>query len=199
MRTPIWEHLLLRTPSICKHLLYANTFYIYVRELLYEKIFCMRTPSTWEHLLHQITSSCRIWSRSRPIREHNSTSLKRTPSTSDHEIMPYVVTLKTDGKHVLIGLTGKPMSIAGLFSDTKQKRLFQTALRPHRTHRQAHEHRRSLFFFERGNASPWVSQVFLPFHIYLCYVCAYVHEGGREREREWELERERERERERIT
>jgi hypothetical protein len=39
----------------------------------------------------------------------------------------------------------------------------------------------------------------LPFHIYLCYVCAYVHEGGREREREWELERERERERERIT
>jgi hypothetical protein len=28
--------------------------------------------------------------------------------------MPYVVTLKTDGKHVLIGLTGKPMSIAGL-------------------------------------------------------------------------------------
>jgi hypothetical protein len=41
--------------------------------------------------------------------------------------MPYVVTLKTDGKHVLIGLTGKPMSIAGL--------LF-------------------LFFLERENASP---------------------------------------------
>eukprot|EP00802_Teleaulax_amphioxeia_P019922 Tamp_20177.p1 GENE.Tamp_20177~~Tamp_20177.p1 ORF type:complete len:361 (+),score=102.73 Tamp_20177:39-1085(+) len=33
--------------------------------------------------------------------------------SADHEIMPYIGTLKTDGKHVLIGLTGKPMSIAG--------------------------------------------------------------------------------------
>ena len=109
-----------------------------------------------------------MWSRSRPIREHNSTSLKRTPSASDHEIMPYVVTLKTDGKHVLIGLTGKPMSIAGLFFFLKEET-------------QAHEYRRSFCHFT-----------------FICVMCVRtcMREGERERERESERERERERERE---
>lgn len=33
--------------------------------------------------------------------------------SADHELMPYIGTLKTDGKHVLIGLTGKPFSLPG--------------------------------------------------------------------------------------
>ena len=48
--------------------------------------------------------------------------------SADHEIMPYIGTLKTDGKHVLIGLTGKPMSIAGLccaFSVKRDLRVLQ--------------------------------------------------------------------------
>jgi len=33
--------------------------------------------------------------------------------SADHELMPYIGALKTNGKHVLIRLTGKPFSIAG--------------------------------------------------------------------------------------